>query len=472
MNARRMSLAQGNDLDTTIRLLRNEISRPYDVADSIHKCDSAVMSILQSHPEESLRLAHSKLHAYPFRDVPDCWRRLYCEASLWKAYSILPRLLPIQNANSEVLEHTCSDIISTLDLCLIMSGAPERHDLVHRIIETVADTCQHNELDDEHRNKKRKTIEDKMEVRSFASCIASELPYLSRPITRTTKLSLPAFQTYLTNSRNRSSTGGVLPLMLNRAAADWPAVHDSLWADPCYLLSIAADGHRIVPVEVGSAYTDDNWGQKLMPFRKFMEKYMLQSCEEKGYVAQHDLFDQIPALMKDIITPDYCYSRPEAAIGAEDSEDEHESGVRLNMWMGSAHTVSPAHTDPHHNIFVQVVGHKYVRLFPPSTRMYPVGTQNGIDMSNTTQVDVAEAMRVLEGWKGWDAHDVKEKDPIECEMDENELKGEFLERWPDFNKAEFEEGILGPGDCLYIPKGWWHYVRSLSPSISVSFWWD
>ena len=34
------------------------------------------------------------------------------------------------------------------------------------------------------------------------------------------------------------------------------------------------------------------------------------------------------------------------------------------------------------------------------------------------------------------------------------------------------QAILKPGDTLYIPIGCWHYVRSLSPSISLNFWWD
>ena len=31
--------------------------------------------------------------------------------------------------------------------------------------------------------------------------------------------------------------------------------------------------------------------------------------------------------------------------------------------------------------------------------------------------------------------------------------------------------VLKEGECLYIPVGWWHYVRGLKAGISVSFWW-
>lgn len=43
-------------------------------------------------------------------------------------------------------------------------------------------------------------------------------------------------------------------------------------------------------------------------------------------------------------------------------------------------------------------------------------------------------------------------------------------RFPLFKDAQYEEAVLGPGDMLYIPSKHWHYVRSLSPSFSVNFW--
>lgn len=44
-------------------------------------------------------------------------------------------------------------------------------------------------------------------------------------------------------------------------------------------------------------------------------------------------------------------------------------------------------------------------------------------------------------------------------------------QFPLFLAADYKEGILQPGDMLYIPIKHWHYVRSLSNSFSVSFWW-
>ena len=41
-------------------------------------------------------------------------------------------------------------------------------------------------------------------------------------------------------------------------------------------------------------------------------------------------------------------------------------------------------------------------------------------------------------------------------------------KYPKFKNVKFYSVLLEPGDSIYIPKGWWHYVKSLDASISVS----
>ena len=48
----------------------------------------------------------------------------------------------------------------------------------------------------------------------------------------------------------------------------------------------------------------------------------------------------------------------------------------------------------------------------------------------------------------------------------------FGDTHPKFIHCVLEVCVMHPGDMLYIPCGYWHAVASLSPSISLSFWYD
>lgn len=44
-----------------------------------------------------------------------------------------------------------------------------------------------------------------------------------------------------------------------------------------------------------------------------------------------------------------------------------------------------------------------------------------------------------------------------------------LKKFPLLKNVKSTEMILNPGEALFIPIGWWHYVESVDVSISVSF---
>lgn len=64
-----------------------------------------------------------------------------------------------------------------------------------------------------------------------------------------------------------------------------------LWKDTEYLKNVA--GARIVPIEIGSRYTDEDWAQQLIMFSKYLETHISSKCAEVGYLAQHQLFEQV-----------------------------------------------------------------------------------------------------------------------------------------------------------------------------------
>jgi len=417
-----------------------------DSNDPIHSCGIAVLHLLPTRPNDLIHLAHAKLHAYPFKEVPACWRRLYTDASIASAVLTIKANLRNPPATTTA-DDWLGDVIKTLDMALIMTGAPLRRAMIEEVISALQASVSDSDSDsDALRPRKRQRMQD------FDTSQPLEAPELRSPLPRA-HLSMAAFQTHLTEKAT--------PLILTGALDHWPALTERPWKSPSYLLERTFGGRRLVPVELGRSYTDEGWGQTIITFREFMERYLVPGNGDgngeagergMGYLAQHDLFSQIPDLRHDIAIPDYCYTCPPppaegTALAGRETEELEEPLV--NAWFGPAGTVSPLHTDPWHNVLCQVVGRKYVRLYSPfeSEKLYPRGVEEGgVDMGNTSQVDIAA---------------------IEEGDDE-----EVGEAFPLFHKANYVEGILKEGDCLYIPVGWWHYVRSLTVSFSVSFWWN
>ena len=44
--------------------------------------------------------------------------------------------------------------------------------------------------------------------------------------------------------------------------------------------------------------------------------------------------------------------------------------------------------------------------------------------------------------------------------------------FPELASLAFTDCVLEPGQMLYVPPKWWHYVKALAISFSVSFWWQ
>jgi len=159
-----------------------------------------------------------------------------------------------------------------------------------------------------------------------------------------------------------------------------------------------------------------------MPLRTFLDEHVFRG-DASSYLAQHQLFDQIPRLRRDVGTPDYC------CLG--------DAMPTLNAWLGPAGTKSPLHFDRYHNLLCQAVGSKYVRLYAPSQSdaLYPRSSED-VHAVSSRIVDVDSA-------------------------------SEF----PLFSDAPYVDVVLRAGEMLYIPPKWWHYIESQEPSFSVSFWW-
>lgn len=422
-----------------------------ETGDPIYVCGDAALSILASHPKNVLELAYLKLNSWPFVNVPLCWRRLHEDASLFRVVQILEEMAAVDAQNHQTttsgkrrklngtdVDCSLTTLVETLDKGIMLSGVPSRGDLFEQIFGMLDEALAPStspQAPNSYPMQPLPSMQFKLGVNKAQHA-----------------LSLEDFQAHLDTSTT--------PLVIPGALDAWPAL--KLWQYPQHLVQLTLGGRRLVPVEIGRSYTDEDWGQQLLPFSRFLEEYVLPAEPQNiGYLAQHDLFQQLPALRNDILLPDYCYSTPPSADAATLKTAGLSTASQLdepllNAWFGPKGTKTPLHTDPYHNVLCQVVGYKYVRLYSPSEtpKVYPRGVdENGINMENTSLLDVSFFRP-----EGFDAN----KHSINYSVEE----------FPLFTTAEYRETILKPGECLYIPLGWWHYVESLSTSFSVSFWWN
>lgn len=454
------------------QLTLQELSAEQD-NDTILECGRAALALLRTNPDLCIKLAYQKLHDVPYKDVKTCWRRLHTDATLWSVMEKTQRRVEQARQDDEWID----EVVRLLDTTLIMTAAPVREELIELWFSALEEELSAPEPTLELMDRPAKRLK-----RANLDYIPTSFPSTSfgvysltlrRPTPRCNKLSLSAFQKKLSSAATHA------PLVIENAIQHWPALAERSWDKPKYLLDRTLGGRRLVPVETGRSYTDSGWGQKISTFRDFLKTYMLdchtatQDRPQTGYLAQHDLFAQIPSLRADISIPDLCFCDPAPNPLPNIKETTKLEDPLLNAWFGPQGTISPLHTDPYHNILAQVVGYKYVRLYAPSEteRLHPRGMdENGVDMSNTSLVDLDEAMDAFPeiGYKSnGDAGQEEESDEAVREKRE-----QFEERFPGFKDAQYVECYLGPGDCLYLPPGWWHYVRSLASSFSVSFWFN
>lgn len=107
------------------------------------------------------------------------------------------------------------------------------------------------------------------------------------------------------------------------------------------------------------------------------------------------------------------------------------SSPDFRLWYGAAGTITPLHFDFLNVAFFQIRGRKRIRLISPTMAKYLYNNYNCYSEIDLEDVDYA--------------------------------------RFPLYRGVEPYEIILQPGEMLFIPVGWWHHVKALDVSVSVSF---
>lgn len=239
--------------------------------------------------------------------------------------------------------------------------------------------------------------------------IVNDILDQSEPIEELQELDPATFKKKYFNSKR--------PVLIKGFANEWEA--KKKW-DLDYFLNLKEDREILLLSE--NFIQDDNRYTKAS-FKKYIQ--MLKDSETgkekvKEYLTTLNIFEYYPHLKSEV---DFSLFENETKTN------------EVTAWIGPSGTISGFHADTANNMYAQIRGKKMFIICSAdfNKQMYP--SDKHIFEAVASQVDI----------NNFDS-----------------------ERFPRFNDVTFIKAILEPGDVLYLPQKWWHYVQSLDPSISIS----
>lgn len=212
-----------------------------------------------------------------------------------------------------------------------------------------------------------------------------------------------------------------IPTVLRGFAREWAAVRR--WSLSSMAQQCGSTPVRVQILERGQEFVTT------MPFDRGIRLMQSQEGATARYYIQQIA---VPSRLRPSLGSTEGFVGPKGALGRRLLQDEQR------LWAGPAGTMTPLHIDLSHNFFVQLVGRKRFMLLDPSHHA-AVGFPD---------YRLAKLRR--------SALDLERPD---------------LDRYPSMRDAQIKVVELGPGDALFLPHSWWHQVRSLEDSVSLSHWW-
>jgi len=214
------------------------------------------------------------------------------------------------------------------------------------------------------------------------------------------------------------------PVIVEGLMTDWPAL--TKWTLPWLRTQF---GSQEIEVHANRAL-DPKYEQHFksncstMNFGDFIDILASPGETNDVYLVGRNVLMERPefrSLLLDISNPD----------GFLDPANMTHPNVKL--WIGPRGTVTPLHHDRGSVFFAQMSGRKHVKFISP---FHLPSLYN---------------------------------DPDTCYSDVILDEGVDLNQFPEMRDVAISEAVIGPGDFLFIPVAWWHWVRALDPSISLTF---
>jgi len=229
------------------------------------------------------------------------------------------------------------------------------------------------------------------------------------------------------------------PCIITGVASQWPAV--AKWSPEHFKERLPELKIRYETWEGDESVTNDplDFVDKQKYHEATMAEYVELLRNSKGrriYSAQFAILDAAPELARELGSLEPWMNIPR--IYPE--RIRRQLQIKPFLWTGPEGTISVLHFDRAHNLFVQLYGRKKWIVLPPQESDYVYWPCDDIQI------------------------DLMHFSPVDVERPD-------LKRFPLFAKAQPIEFELGPGDMLFLPVGWWHFVRSLEASISINYFW-
>jgi len=230
------------------------------------------------------------------------------------------------------------------------------------------------------------------------------------------------------------------PVILKKLVTEWPSVQasqTSIEALGTYLKSLdvgASTPTFVAPREVKGRYfykpdmADFNFDRKEVPLKITIDQLMHQQDSENPvgiYAGASPTVNTLPQ------------------FGPQNSMPLVDDETIPKVWIGNSARIAP-HFDVSENIACVVSGKRRFVIFPPEqvSNLYVGPIDYNMAGQPASMVDVTDI---------------------------------DLEQFPKFRDAMGAALIadLEPGDAIYIPSLWWHFVESKGPmNVLVNYWWD
>jgi Rps23 Pro-64 3,4-dihydroxylase Tpa1-like proline 4-hydroxylase len=212
------------------------------------------------------------------------------------------------------------------------------------------------------------------------------------------------------------------PVLLKGAMNESPAVRS--WSPAFFATHYGSVMVRVTAERSRDPDYESNFAETLrtVSLREFVERIEMEPESNDYYLFARNFFFDHPALCplrRDLQPPPNII----------DSDDGRPGTVK--MWFGPKGTVTPFHHDEHSILFAQIFGSKRFKLVPPF-----------------------DGPRLYARRRFYSAIDPEAAD---------------LARYPEFSGATVLDIVAEPGDMLFLPVGWWHWVKALDVSISATF---